>query len=140
MTYKCLDCGHIFEEGEQLRWVESHGEEMQGCPKCNGAFEETKQCAICDGEFLPVELNGGVCDECIQKEKHNIKFCFELGEQIGKTEIKINPFLAEMFTDNEIERILLDELKKENADCSPFINEDKMYFGEKLQEHCAEMH
>jgi predicted nucleic acid-binding Zn-ribbon protein len=46
--YKCADCGHIFEEGEQAIWYEDRGEfwgvpcreRMTGCPVCHGAYEE----------------------------------------------------------------------------------------------------
>jgi hypothetical protein len=49
MIYKCVDCGHIFEEGEQAVWYEDRGEfwgvpcseRMTGCPICNGDYEET---------------------------------------------------------------------------------------------------
>ena len=74
MAFKCLACGHIFEEGEQSRWEEHHpygmgyaAEEFSGCPICNGDFEETKQCEICGGEFLEDELLGGcVCEDCVE--------------------------------------------------------------------------
>lgn len=45
-TYKCDDCGYIFEEGEEQYWTESHGERWVGCPRCKGSFEEYDE----DGE------------------------------------------------------------------------------------------
>ena len=55
MMYRCNECGHLFEEGEQARWSESRGEfwgtpcseEMSGCPLCKGDYEEIKPCKIC---------------------------------------------------------------------------------------------
>ncbi len=47
--YKCKNCGHIFEEGEQATWTEKHGfssgpfEEWDGCPICQGSFKEAKK-------------------------------------------------------------------------------------------------
>lgn len=44
--FRCLDCGHVFEAGEESRWVERHGfhsgpyEKWSGCPLCRGAYEE----------------------------------------------------------------------------------------------------
>lgn len=72
MSYKCLGCGHIFEEGEEARWEESRGEfwgqpcaeTMTGCPLCKEAFEETVRCENCSGEFLHEELEDGLCKEC----------------------------------------------------------------------------
>ena len=62
MMYSCSECGHLFEDGEEARRVESHGEPMQGCPKCFSAFEEVKPCKIC-GSFNH-EAKEAFCDEC----------------------------------------------------------------------------
>lgn len=61
--YKCKECGHIFEEGEEKKWTEPHGEKLKGCPICFGAFEEAEQCKICGGYSL--EMEDGFCQECL---------------------------------------------------------------------------
>ena len=45
MAYRCLECGHIFDEGEQEVWYEHHpcgmgtaSEEFSGCPLCKGDY------------------------------------------------------------------------------------------------------
>ena len=144
MAYKCLECGHIFEEGEQAKWEEHHpygmgtaSEEFSGCPICKGEYEETKQCKICGGEFLEDELNGGlVCDNCVEEYKRDLKTCYAIAETTEKQEIKINALLASLFDVDEIEAILYQQLEsvKDNIDCSAFINEDKHWFAEKLEE------
>ena len=144
MAFKCLSCGHIFEDGEQARWKEHRpygmgtaSEEFSGCPICKGEYEETKQCKICGGEFLEEELNGGcVCDECIEECKRDLEVCYKIAETATKEEIKINPLLASLFDVDEIESILYQQLEsvKDNIDCSIFINEDKDWFAEKLAE------
>ena len=64
--YICLECGHIFDEGEEVEWTEPHGEKMVGCPMCNGAFARSAYCEECGKEILPDELRGGhYCDECL---------------------------------------------------------------------------
>ena len=143
MAYKCLECGHIFEEGEQARWEEHHpygmgyaAEEFSGCPICNGDFEETKQCEICGGEFLEDELNGGcVCDECIEEYSKDFDTCYNIANQ-DKQEIKINGLLATIFDTSEIEQILFEFLKKdgEKNDSLKYIEQDKDWFAEKLAE------
>jgi hypothetical protein len=145
MAFKCLECGHIFEEGEQARWEEHHPygmgsatEEFSGCPVCNGGFKETKQCKICGGEFLEDELNDGVCESCIDDliidNKRNLKICYAIAETTEKKEIKINALLASAFDITEIEEILYQQLESvgNNNDFSTFINEDKDWFVEKL--------
>ena len=48
--YKCTECGHLFEEGEQATWEEEHGldsppyEKWSGCPVCRGGYEDVNRC------------------------------------------------------------------------------------------------
>lgn len=83
--YKCLDCGHVFEEPKQYSEDRTPGgaceggsfiEHYTGCPLCSGAYEEAKQCEICGEYFAYDELtdtteyiNGGCgdcCEQCIE--------------------------------------------------------------------------
>ena len=72
--YKCLECGHIFDDGEQAVWTENQGEchggpafeRFSGCPLCKGAYEETTRCKKCSGEFLEDELYEGLCEDCLR--------------------------------------------------------------------------
>ena len=65
---RCNECGHIFEEGEEARWVEKHGfdtppyEEWSGCPICKGNYEEIKPCVICGSYNHNIEDE--FCDNC----------------------------------------------------------------------------
>ncbi len=67
--YKCLDCGHLFEEGEQARVRETHGldtppyEEYSVCPRCKGDYQEVEPCKICGG--YDVKIGEEYCDECM---------------------------------------------------------------------------
>ena len=53
--FVCLDCGHVFDKA--VRHTETHGftdgryETWNGCPKCGGAFVETRCCDNC-GEYI----------------------------------------------------------------------------------------
>lgn len=147
MAYRCLECGHIFEEGEQATWYEHHpygmgtaSEEFSGCPLCNGDYEETKQCKICGGEFLEDELLGGcVCEECVEEYKRDLETCYKIAETASKEKIKINPLLVSAFDITEIEEILYQQLESvgNNNDFSAFINVDKDWFAEKLAEEVS---
>ena len=74
--YKCVDCGHIFEEGDQAEWYEDRGEYcgipcgelMTGCPKCHGYYEEATECKECGEWFLEDELHDGLCESCQETE------------------------------------------------------------------------
>lgn len=140
MSYKCLECGHIFEEGEQAFWNE-YGEywgtpfsqRMSGCPICKGTYEETVGCEICGSQHLEKELTDGVCDECIGEYRNDFTACYDLfvGEKMG---ININPVLASLLDDADIEQILKEHIRERmsDIDCSPFIDENKEWFAEKL--------
>ena len=76
MIFKCVECGHIFEEGEEAEWYEDQGEfwgfpcreKMIGCPKCKGVFEEVQNCKKCGELHFEDELADGLCEACQEKE------------------------------------------------------------------------
>lgn len=74
MMFKCCDCGHLFEDGEQSVWLETHGldappyEKWDGCPMCKGGYEEVRQCKACDGWHTEDELLGGYCFDCLEEK------------------------------------------------------------------------
>lgn len=93
--YRCFECGHLFEQGEEKRWIEKHGlssppyEEMRGCPNCSGSYFEIEPCKIC-GSYNHYE-DEDFCGECQKKVKN-----------------KFEKLLSDNFTKEE--RILLNEL------------------------------
>lgn len=146
--YKCLECGSTFDEGKiyeeavgkygDAECYESH----RGCPMCGGDYEELYECEICGAEILAGESNGGVCEECIENHGHDIDVCVSIGKA-SKDEIKINSFLACVFSENDIEMILIEHLKKHvqltrffsdeiKAKIKDYIESDKDWFGEML--------
>ena len=144
MTYKCLECGHIFEEGEEGHYFENgecwgapYSRKIYCCPLCKGDYDVTTPCEICGSEHLEEDLNGGLCDECIDKYKNDIEMCFKIGKN-DDDKVELNCFLASVFEKDEIEEILFEELKKLNkyvtVDCEKFINSDRSWFAERLVE------
>lgn len=141
MTYKCLECGHIFEEGEEKVWQEDRGEywgvrcseEMSGCPKCSGEYEQAIRCALCGEPHLYEELNGGVCDECLERYSKDFKTCYNISR--GETEmVEINALLASLFEPSDIEAILRAYIKDKcpDIDYTDYIERDKEWFGKEL--------
>ena len=147
MTYKCVECGNVFEEGEEVRWKEARGEfwgvpsyeNMSGCPICKGDYKETTPCKICGSHHLEDELNFGVCDECVDEYKCDIDVCFAIGSQDADT-IELNCFLASIYGKEEIEHILFETLKEKQKymkeivqkDCEKFVEDNRGWFAENL--------
>lgn len=83
--YRCENCGHLFEEGEQAVWEERHGldtppyERWDGCPLCCGGYEEVHQCRGCDEWYTDEELYDGWCEKCL-RETINYDTFFEYCE------------------------------------------------------------
>lgn len=116
--YECNDCGYQFEDGNY-------------CQHCGSDdLYELKQCEGCAEWFD--DLHGGYCDDCLSTH-NDLETCHRIGEHC-KTNYKLNGIWGYIFTDEQIEEILLREA--ENADVSKdlknFIEEDKDWFGETL--------
>lgn len=77
--YICIECDHVFEEGEERVRNEDrnecHGspsyEKYRVCPECGGDYDEAVRCEEC-GHYAPKsELESGLCSDCVKKaEKH----------------------------------------------------------------------
>lgn len=132
--YKCIDCGHLFDEGEQTTWKEDYGEQFCGCPICKGDFEKTEKCKSCDAEHLESELIYGFCPECWTNFENDKELSYRLGGK-EKTQVKLNSFLLSVFCEQDIEEILWEKVKQmQNVDCKKFIEEDKIWFAEQMEE------
>ena len=85
MMYRCVNCGNLFEEGEQAVWKETHGldsppyEKFSGCPVCRGDYEEVHQCKECGDWHTDDELYEGWCEDCL-RETINYDTFFEYCE------------------------------------------------------------
>ena len=139
MNFKCLECGHIFEEGEQATRSEKLGDfyrDIVGCPICGGGYEETTRCKICGAHFLRNELHSGVCDECIDEYRNNFKVCKNISFNYADVDMKINALLYSFFDKADIETILFEHIEKLgiHAYFDEFIDYDIDSFAEKLAE------
>lgn len=143
MSYKCLDCGEVFDEPEKRKeyrgefWGTPAYEEVRGCPRCRGDYEELVPCEVCGVEHSEEDLLYGVCEECIEKARYDVDLCFKVGAN-DTEKVEINCFLHSMFEAAEIESILLEVLKEQqkttSVDCQPFIDNDKGWFAEVYAE------
>lgn len=101
MMYRCENCGHLFEEGEQAVWEERHGldtppyEQWSGCPICKGGYEEVRQCKECGDWHTENELYEGWCEKCL-RETINYDTFFEYCEA-NKDEHYLDMFVLSEF-------------------------------------------
>jgi hypothetical protein len=106
MMYRCENCGHLFEEGEQAVWEERHGldtppyEKLDGCPLCRGGYEEVHQCKECEEWHTEDELYEGWCEKCL-RETINYDTFFEYCEA-NKDENYLDLFVMTEFFDVEM--------------------------------------
>lgn len=139
MRYQCHECDRRFEEPDII--TETHGftdgqcEKHGVCPYCKGYFEEMYQCRICGQHCTDDELTSGVCDECIYEHATDIELCHRLGQEAEES-IKINGFIASVFSEEQINEILWNRIKEinrmVNVSCYDFIDGDKSWFAEQL--------
>lgn len=152
MSYKCLNCGHIFDDGEEVKsydfvgeaWGRRIYEETYCCPSCGErGFEETFRCKKCNGSFIKDELVGGYCEDCIKDMisdyKYRVADCYRISQKNNITaEIEIDGFLACMFTPQQINEVLYKEIVSSTAiapvDCTPFIEDDESWFADIIIE------
>lgn len=114
MMFKCCDCGHLFEEGEQAVWEERHGldtppyEKWDGCPLCRGGYEEVHQCQECYEWHTEDELYSGWCEKCL-RETINYDTFFEYCEA-NKDEQYLDTFvMCEILNCEYVPKISSDE-------------------------------
>lgn len=114
MTYKCLECGAIFEEGNEQSWVEPHGEHFSGCPRCGGAYEETEQCKWCERDFFNSDLSyNGFCEECLEELKQKLDYDDCLEYLLEKNQLTNFFFwFYDCYNVNASSTKLIDELKQ----------------------------
>ena len=116
MMYRCENCGHLFEEGEETHWFENQGEchgviayeTFRGCPMCKGDYEEVHQCKECDEWHTEDELYDGWCEKCL-RETINYDTFFEYCEA-NKDEQYLDTFvMCEILNCEYVPKISSDE-------------------------------
>lgn len=112
---KCINCGSLLEEEDLKTEIDRDTLEPYGfCPFCDSdEIIEVKECDECGCYFSEEGLHGydhQVCIGCISKRRHDLDFCKAVGDE-EQDQVSLNGFLLEMFDEDEIEEILLRELK-----------------------------
>ena len=155
--YKCTECGHLFEEGEQAVWHENQGEchgatameRFSGCPLCHEDYEEVYQCKKCGKWHSEDELYDCWCEKCL-RETINYDTFFEYCEA-NKDENYLDTFVmcyllncdeVPKYPSFEFHKLMIETYKRMVANakllgekfgflgkCGCFIMEDDGYSG-----------
>ena len=114
--FKCVNCG---AELDKLKTgYEQIGEawgkpiysywENDICPVCGDQMEEAVQCKSCGCYYTEDEITAGynICKKCLN-DMMTVRNSIDYGKDSDKWEsVNINPFLAYIYTSEEINRIL----------------------------------
>ena len=157
MMYRCVNCGNLFEEGEQAVWYENQGEchgvtameRFSGCPLCHDDYEEVHQCKECGEWHSEDELYEGWCEKCL-RETINYDTFFEYCEA-NKDEQYLDTFVmyyilnceyVPKYSSDEFHELMIETYKRSVADvklfdgrfgfledCVRFVMDDDGYSG-----------
>lgn len=87
--FKCLDCGGIFEDGEQGRYEEGNPpyQEVYCCPYCKSSdYDEILPCKLC-GTYEH-EISDDYCEDCVNEVRKSFMAMLETFEDEEKELIK----------------------------------------------------
>lgn len=110
-AYMCRNCGQILE----MKDTNLSYDDVLQC-KCCGSEDlvEAYTCEVC-GELKPEDFiyagDHKVCRHCLEKKRFDLDFCTKVGS-VEFTECKLNSFLADHFTESEINELMLVALKE----------------------------
>ena len=106
--YRCLNCGHLFEDSEEANIREAHGEAFSACPVCHGDYMEVKPCEKCGGWFFEDDLFGGLCADCIRERVTYENFLAYLMD----TNL-LPDFMFGKFWDSSVPKTISEKLKED---------------------------
>ena len=113
----CTDCKRLYDEQPFFTENYGHGtpdrEFPDRCRYCNGMIEEAKRCKVCGEYTTEDDITEGVCDACLYMEMKpdNVDAFLDHYTFTERTHFQLNPVIEHAFTDDEINWILLRELK-----------------------------
>lgn len=109
-AYICERCGRTLEGNEtKLSYDDS-----LVCRMCGGDAVPAYRCEVCE-DIVPedeIDVFGHhVCHRCIEAKRYDVDFCTKVGEAT-ETECCLNSFLADFFTESEINELMFAALKE----------------------------
>lgn len=84
--YKCCECGHLFECGEEKNIKQDYGELKSVCPICNGTFDEAERCEICEEYVFAEDIQyREYCKNCAENTRNKFE---SMLQEFTQAEIK----------------------------------------------------
>ena len=131
---KCDYCERVFDESDAI-----FDDGVCCCPYCESQdVYDAVRCECCGQYEFDDDVLYGVCKECreslVFNYRYNAQKCFDLSQNQKET-VSLNAFILSQFSAEEIENILLQELKWNSqipySDYINFIKEDEAWFFEE---------
>lgn len=132
----CNRCEKLKRE-EDLEYVtEMHGERhLDYTCSCGGEYDEATKCKLC-GEWFNNDFLHGICEYCMEEEE-TVGNALAIGEY-STVKREINGFVADVLTDEQINKILIKWVEENFTDHSKpvwsYLESDKGAFCEYLEE------
>lgn len=135
--FKCMHCGHEFEEIDRKHYDNSTGVWEEYCPNCGSEdIEEAAQCEICGDWHAADYLHCGVCEKCAELDDPREAYAYGSAR---KSCVELNGFLAYSYSAQEIEAALWKDLMSSRPSlvkeyANKFITDDLGDFAEWYKE------
>ena len=135
--FKCIHCGHEFEDIDARNYDSASGTWEEYCPNCGSEdFKEAEKCEECGEWRIADKVVNGMCEDCLKKAA-TVPNAFAYGNR-DKHGVELNGFIAWAFTADEIESVLLNELMKSKDLAAKYAKDycmdDSWMFAEYLKE------
>ncbi len=74
MTFKCNNCGHVFDEDSLVKCYDDDGCSYSGCPYCKDyEIEEVEYCEVCGKYKADYDEENEMCEECVDNIVNKFK-------------------------------------------------------------------
>lgn len=117
----CEKCGAIIREDDLIHRKYKLSDYRGGIYEndcrcsCGGDVNEAKQCKACGEYFNADDMHGEYCEDCLTSEM-TVDNAIKCGAEVdARREVSLNGFLASLFSEEEIDALLLREMERRMA-------------------------
>lgn len=111
----CTDCGRLYDEMpvHTEHHDDYYSELVNSDCCCGGMIDEAKRCKVCGEYVTEDDIVEGVCEDCLHLEMKakSVESFIDSYRIAERTYFNLNPIIEHVFTDDEVNEILLREIK-----------------------------